>query len=132
MLNMNKVIQHFWNEIRAENSQTLTPVFDKECPIRSTGKIKTWWTSKPCVSFNKTHTNFVVFDSNYEYLEAKTLDECALIESFVKNGDFLIIETKGQDNEQQRNKRAFLDQWCSAINAHGGFGTWKWAVSFHP
>ncbi len=36
MLNMNKIIQHIWTEIRTENTQKLTPVFDKERPIRST------------------------------------------------------------------------------------------------
>jgi len=30
MLNMNKVIQHIWNEIRAVNTTELTPIFDKE------------------------------------------------------------------------------------------------------
>ena len=160
MLNMNKVIQHIWNEIRAVNTETLTPVFDKECPIRSTDNIKTWWTSKPCESFDKTHTNFVVLDSNWEYLEAKTIDDSKFVESFVKNdhlnfvifyndqgvvrryfpdficklknGEFLIIETKGQDNAQNRNKTAYLDEWCRAINEHGGFGRWGWAVSFDP
>ena len=160
MLSMNKVIQHIWNEIRAENTETLTPVFDKECPIRSTGNIKTWWTSKSCESLDKTHTNFVVFDSDWEYLEAKTIEGSEFVESFVKNdhlnfvifyndqgvvrryfpdflcklknGEFLVIETKGQDNEQHRNKRAYLAEWCRAINAHGGFGKWNWAVSFTP
>ena len=48
------------------------------------------------------------------------------------NGEFLIIETKGQDNEQNKTKRAYLDQWCKAVNEHGGFGKWQWAVSFDP
>ena len=48
------------------------------------------------------------------------------------NGENLIIETKGQDNEQNKTKRAFLDEWCRAVNEHGGFGKWKWIVSFDP
>jgi type III restriction enzyme len=160
MLNMNKVVQHIWNEIRALNIEELTPVFDKECPIRSSGDIKTWWTSKPCESFEKTHINFVVCDSRWEYLEAKLINDSDFVESFVKNDhlnfviyynyqgvvkryfpDFicklkngvnLIIETKGQDIEQNKTKRAYLDEWCRAVNEHGGFGKWKWAVSFDP
>jgi len=160
MLNMNKVIQHIWNEIRAVNTKSLTPIFDKENPIRSTHNIKTWWTSKPCESFSKTHINFVVFDSKWEYLEAKTINESNLVQSFVKNdhlnfviyysyqgvvrryfpdfickltnGEFLVIETKGQDNDQDKAKRAYLDEWCKAVNEHGGFGKWNWAVSFNP
>jgi len=160
MLNMNKVVQHIWNEIRAVNTEALTPVFDKENPIRSTNDIRTWWTSKPCEPFERTHINFVVVDSKWEYLEAKTINESQHIKSFVKNdhlnfvvyynfqgvvrryfpdfickmtnGENLIIETKGQDNEQNKTKRAYLDEWCRAINQHGGFGKWSWAVSFDP
>lgn len=160
MLNMNKVIQHIWNEIRAVNTTQLTPVFDKEHPIRSTGDVRTWWTSKPCESFGNSHINFTVVDSNWEYLEAKTISENAAVKSFVKNdhlgftvvynyqgvirryfpdfiiklknGGHLILETKGQDSEQDKTKRAFLDEWCRAVNQHGGFGKWGWAVSFDP
>jgi hypothetical protein len=138
----------------------LTPVFDKENPIRSSGDIRTWWTSKPNESFERTHINFVVVDSKWEYLEAKTINESPVVKSFVKNdhlnfvvyynfqgvvrrffpdfliklttGENLIIETKGQDNEQNKTKRAYLDEWCRAINQHGGFGLWSWAVSFDP
>ncbi|NEU09232.1 DEAD/DEAH box helicase family protein [Flavihumibacter sp. R14] len=160
MLNMNKVVQHIWNEIRAVNTEALTPVFDKENPIRSTTDIRTWWTSKPNEAFDKTHINFVVVDSKWEYLEAKTINESNVVKSFVKNdhlnfvvyynyqgvvrrffpdflvklktGENLIIETKGQDNEQNKTKRAYLDEWCRAINQHGGFGKWSWSVSFNP
>lgn len=160
MLNMNKVIQHIWNEIHADNTTQLTPVFDKEHPIRSTADIKTWWTSKPCEGFRNSHINFTVVDSRWEYLEAKTISENAAVESFVKNdhlgfavfynyqgvirryfpdfiiklknGEHLILETKGQDSEQDKTKRAFLDEWCRAVNQHGGFGRWSWAVSFDP
>ena len=29
-------------------------------------------------------------------------------------------------------KREFLDEWIRAINHHGGFGQWAWAVSKNP
>ncbi|HBM16536.1 MAG TPA: type III restriction endonuclease subunit R [Lentisphaeria bacterium] len=160
MLNMNKVIQHIWNEIKAENTKHITPVFDKEHPIRSTSDIRTWWTSKPCENFSKSHVNFVVFDSKWEYMEAKTINESDYVNSFVKNDhlnfvvyyncqgiirryfpdfiiklkneSYLILETKGQDTENDKNKRAFLDEWCRAVNQHGGFGRWLWNVSFNP
>jgi len=160
MLNMNKVIQHIWNEIRAINTEALTPVFDKENPIRSSSDVRTWWTSKPCEAFDKSHINFVVCDSKWEYLEAKTINESEVVNSFVKNdhlnfvvyynyqgvvrryfpdfiiklksGENLIIETKGQDTDQNKTKRAYLDEWCRAVNQHGGFGKWSWSVSFDP
>ncbi|MCS6824906.1 MAG: type III restriction endonuclease subunit R, partial [Cytophagaceae bacterium] len=160
MLNMNKVIQHIWNEIRIENTESLTPVFDRENPIYSTSHLRSWWTSKPCEAFDKTHINFVVVDSRWEYLEAKTINDSNLVKSFVKNdhlnfviyynyqgivrrffpdfickltnGEYLVIETKGKDDDQNKTKRTYLDEWCKAVNAHGGFGKWKWAVSFDP
>ncbi len=48
------------------------------------------------------------------------------------NGDTLVLETKGQDTEQDRAKRRYLDEWTRAVNAHGGFGRWKWAVAKTP
>lgn len=160
MLNMNKVVQHIWNEIRSVNTEALTPIFDKGNPVRSTSDIRTWWTSKETETFGKTHINFIVVDSRWECLEAKIINESTFIKSFVKNDhlnfviyynykgvvrrffpDFickltndkhLIIEVKGQDDEQNKTKREYLDEWCRAINEYGGFGKWKWVVSFDP
>jgi len=158
MLNMNKVIQHIWNEIRAFNTAELSPIFDKEHPIRTTSDLRTWWTSKPCEKFENNHINFVVVDSKLEFLEAKIINDSKFVKSFVKNdhlgftitynyqgivhryypdfiiklstGENLILETKGKDTDKDRTKRAFLDDWCRAVNQHGGFGKWSWAVSF--
>lgn len=160
MLNMYKVIQHFWNELRSENTTELTPVFDKQHPIRSTADIRTWYTSRPCEGFEKTHINFVVVDSGMEFLEARALNDSEYVESFVKNdhlgfaiyynfqgvvqryfpdfiikmknGSHLILEAKGLDRDKDKTKRSFLDLWCKAVNQHGAFGKWNWAVSFDP
>ena len=50
----------------------------------------------------------------------------------LKNGRYLVLETKGQDTQRDRTKREFLDEWVRAVNQHGGFGTWQWAVSKDP
>jgi hypothetical protein len=50
----------------------------------------------------------------------------------LKTGGHLILETKGQDTQQDKTKREFLDEWVNAVNAHGGFGKWAWAVSKNP
>jgi type III restriction enzyme len=47
----------------------------------------------------------------------------------LRTGEFLILETKGQDSQRDKTKREFLNEWVLAVNAHGSFGTWKWAVS---
>ncbi len=88
MLNMNKVIQHIWNEIKAENAQELTPVFDKERPYISTAQMTTWWTSKVKPNQEpifKTQVNYIVSDSKQEHSTAKIIDECENVIAFAKN-----------------------------------------------
>jgi type III restriction enzyme len=48
------------------------------------------------------------------------------------NGDMLVLETKGEDTEQDQVKRRYLDEWTRAVNAHSGFGNWRWAVAKQP
>jgi type III restriction enzyme len=160
ILNMNKIIQHIWSEIRAENTQKLTAVFDKERPIRSTSDVRTWYTSKPCEWTDKSHISHCVYDSGWEASEGYFLDKSDFVKSFVKNdhlgyfilynfkgvirkyypdfmirlvnGEYLILETKGVDSQQNQTKREFLNEWVKAVNIHGGFGKWNWDVSFHP
>jgi type III restriction enzyme len=47
-------------------------------------------------------------------------------------GKMLVLEVKGQDSQKDRTKREFLDECVKAVNEHGGFGHWAWAVSFDP
>lgn len=160
ILNMNKIIQHIWTQIRAENTEKLSAVFDKERPIRSTGDMRTWYTSKPCEGLDKSHISHCVYDSGWEASEAYFFEKSDLVKSFVKNdhlgffilynfngvirkyypdfmirlinGEYLILETKGLDSQQNQTKREFLNEWVKAVNTHGGFGKWNWDVSFHP
>ncbi|MEN9213127.1 MAG: hypothetical protein Q6K35_09945, partial [Thermostichus sp. DG02_4_bins_136] len=48
------------------------------------------------------------------------------------SGEMLILETKGEESEQDRVKHRYVDEWVKAVNAHGGFGRWKWAVARRP
>jgi len=159
-LNMNKVVQHIWEAIRFENTEALVPVFDTGHPIRSTGDMRTWYTGKPCEVVRKSHINFCVFDSRWEASEAFELDRNSNVVAWAKNdhlgfeipytfegvihkfrpdfiiklvnGTALILETKGQDSQQDRTKREFLDEWVRAVSGHDGFGKWAWAVSRNP
>lgn len=160
ILNMNKIVQHIWTAIRSENTEKLTPVFDKEKPIRSTADVRTWYTSKSCEWTEKSHISHCVYDSGWEASEAYFFDKSDLVESFVKNdhlgftilynhkgvirkfypdfilrlvnGDYMVLETKGVDSQQNQTKREYLNEWVNAVNNHGGFGKWHWDVSFHP
>jgi len=40
--------------------------------------------------------------------------------------------TKGKDDDRNKVKHDFLDEWVQAVNTHGGFGKWAWAVSYYP
>ncbi len=50
----------------------------------------------------------------------------------LKTGSFLVLETKGQETDQDKTERAFFNEWVNAVNEHGGFGKWSWAVSKQP
>lgn len=156
-LNLSKIVQHMWESITTENTESLVPVFDTERPIISTGDMRTWYSGKPCEYTKRSHINFCVFDSTWEATEAFELDRNENIDAWVKNdhlgfellyiykgvvhkyrpdfiirlksGNFFVLEIKGQDSDQDKTKRAFLEEWVKAVNAHGGFGTWQWGVS---
>ena len=158
LLNMNKIVQHIFNAIRFENTQELMPIFDKEIPIKSTSKMMTWYTSKPCEIINHSHISHVVFDSSWEASEAFELDRDKDVVAWVKNdhlgfiinyvyrgvihkfypdflvklnnGKMLVLEVKGKDDQQNKTKREYLDEWINAVNSDGRFGKWCWDVSF--
>lgn len=50
----------------------------------------------------------------------------------MKSGKYLVLETKGQDDDKNRAKRTYLAEWVKAVNEQGGFGEWASVVSFHP
>jgi type III restriction enzyme len=41
---------------------------------------------------------------------------------------YLVLEVKGQKTEQDAAKWAATEEWVRAINAHGGFGSWRFAA----
>jgi type III restriction enzyme len=159
-LNMSRVIQHVLDAVRQENSERKEPIFDRDHPIRSTAEMTPWYTGKPCARTAKSHINVCVYDSTWEASDAFALDNSEAVAAWVKNdhigfeitylyqgvvrkyrpdflvrlknGDYLVLETKGQDTEQDEVKRRYLNEWIQAMNAHGGFGRWHWAVAKHP
>lgn len=160
LLNLNKIVQHLFSAIRAENTEKLVPIFDKEMPIKSTGKMVTWYTSKPCEITRKSHISHVVYDSAWEASESYELENNDAIISWAKNdhlgfvisylykgvvhsyypdfliklsnGKMLVLEVKGVDDEKNRTKRAALKEWIDAVNSDGRFGKWESDVSFRP
>ena len=159
-LNMNRIVTHIWSAIRfdEENTTRLAPVFDRLKPVLSTGDMQAWYTGKPCSLTDRSHISHCVYDSTWEACEAFHLDRCEHVVAWVKNDhlgfeilyayrgairkyrpDFLIrlanatmlvLEVKGEDSDENRAKRDFLDEWVRAVNTHGGFGAWASDVSY--
>lgn len=159
-LNMQRIVQHVFERIRFDNTESLEPVFDSNKPIRSTGDMLTWFTGKPCVPASRSHINLCVADSAPEAQAAYELDHNESVAAWAKNdhlgfevgyifggafhkyrpdylirlvnGRMLIVEVKGQDTEKDKTKRRYLDEWVKAVNAHGGFGVWQSALALKP
>lgn len=159
-LNMNKVVQHIWAAIKEGNQDDIEIIFDKDKPIRSTNDMPTWYTGKPCELTQRSHINFCVHDSTWESTEAFELDRNDQVDSWVKNdhlgfeilyvdkgvvkkyrpdfilklknGKTLILETKGKDSAQVQAKRKAAEEWIKAVNDNKAFGSWHYAISFHP
>lgn len=119
-----------------------------------------WFTGRPWAATERSHVNRCVFDSTWEACEAYTLDHHPQVVAWVKNdhlgfevayvfesvlhkyrpdflvrlagGTTLVLEVKGQDDAKNQAKRRALAEWVEAVNGHGGFGRWTWAVSRQP
>ena len=81
---MSKAVQHIWENIVPENTESRVPIFDTERPILSTGDMRTWYTGKPCECTERSHINFCVYDSTWEAAEAFELDRNANVSAWAK------------------------------------------------
>ena len=159
-LNMAKIVRHFWQAIEFHNTEKTAPVFDTNYPIRSTADMLPWRTGKPCEAAQKSHVNYCVYDSAWEASESFELARNNAVEAWVKNdhlgfevlyvyngivkkyrpdflarmksGEMLVLETKGQQTEQDDVKHTYMREWISAVNQHAAFGQWRFAVSTNP
>jgi type III restriction enzyme len=157
-LNMDLVVQHLLRYVTEQNLERSELVFDEDHPIGSTREMRTWYTTKRCQPAVRSQISHVVVDSAWEAHAANVLDTDPHVEFWAKNdhlgfqvhylwggarrrflpdflvrltnGKTLVLEIKGEDSEQNRAKRAALDEWVKAVNAKGGFGVWCWDVVF--
>ena len=117
-----------------------------------------FWTTRDVREVNKSHVNYVVADTRkWEQTAAYYIDTHAAVRAFVKNAglgfavpylyngqmhdyqpdfiieldtkreQYLILETKGYDPIEDV-KKAAAERWCSAVNAHGGYGHWRYKM----
>lgn len=159
MMNMNKIVRHLWGYIKLDQTEKLVPILNQSRSVRCTGDMPTWYTSKPCGITQHSHISHCVYDSAWEATESFMLEKNPLVSAWVKNdhlgfeviyvyrgvvrkyvpdfliklsnGKTLILEVKGQDSDQNREKRKALAEWVDAVNNLGDFDEWCWDVSFN-
>ena len=155
-LNIDLITQHLMKHVTEQNTARLEPVFDGERPIGSTRDMRTWYTTRIAEKTQRSQVSHIVVDSGWEKYAANIVETHPKVAAWAKNdhlgfsilylwngskrkyipdfliryesGKSLVLEIKGVDSPQDQAKRAALDQWVQAVNAHGGFGTWAWDV----
>lgn len=159
-LNIDLIVQHLLRYLHEQNMERIEPIFDEEYPIGSTRNMRTWYTTKVCHPTRKSQISHMLADSSWEQYAANVLEKSEQVTAYAKNdhlgfqiyylwngarrrfipdffirlasGKTLVLEIKGQDDEQNRAKRSALDAWVKGVNEKGGFGGWCWDVAFEP
>ncbi|RNJ76725.1 MAG: type III restriction endonuclease subunit R [Nitrosopumilus sp. H13] len=160
LFNMQKVVAHVCKSITDSNVEKRQIHLNSNKPIKSTSDMRPWSTKKPAEYTVKSHINLAVYDSKWEMSAGQELERNKNVNSWVRNDhigfvikymyngilhdyypDFLIrlennatlvLEIKGIDNNQNKEKRRYLEEWAGVVNENGGYGTWVWDVAFHP
>ena len=159
-LNMTKIVRHFWQAIEFHNTEKTAPVLTLTTPSVQPRICLPWRTASRAKRRKKSHVNYCVYDSAWEASESFELARNNAVEAWVKNdhlgfevlyvyngivkkyrpdfpgpneiGEMLVLETKGQQTEQDDVKHTYMQEWISAVNQHAAFGQWRFAVSTNP
>ena len=160
LFNMRTIVRHVCKSIADFNIEHKQIHLNPNKPIKSTSDMRPWYTKKPAEYTSKSHINLAVYDSRWEMGAGQELERNRNVVSWVRNDhigfgikymyngvlhdywpDFLIklknsvtlvLEIKGKDDEQNRTKRRYLEDWVDVVNEDGIYGTWTWDVAFHP
>ena len=140
--------------------QPLMPILNHYKPVGSTAEVD-FKTVQRVHSTAKSHVNQVVLDNRtWESAAAFRLEQSPLVRCYVKNdhlglnipyeyegvshfyepdflveltnGDTLIIEIKGYEDDQDRAKSEAARRWVSAVNNWGQLGRWRFDVCRDP
>ncbi|MBU2228424.1 MAG: DEAD/DEAH box helicase family protein, partial [Proteobacteria bacterium] len=143
-----------------EGETPLLPILNRYKPIGSTADVD-FTTKRNVHSTQRSHVNAVVLDSTWEqtaafYLEMQTdhvfsyvrNDRPFLLIPYeyegaqhhfepdyvvrLRNGQTLILEMKGEEDDQDRQKYQAARRWVAAINNWGRLGGWDFAVYRDP
>ncbi|MCG3130952.1 MAG: hypothetical protein FLDDKLPJ_01726 [Phycisphaerae bacterium] len=73
-MSISRIAQHVKAAVRESNAQSTCLVLDESAPIRSTGDMRPWYTSRPCEPTRRSHISHCVYDGAWEAAEAHWLD----------------------------------------------------------
>jgi type III restriction enzyme len=160
LFNMQKIVQHIFDAIKDANIEEKKLILNHQHIMKSTGEMQPWSTKKPAEYVIKNHINLSVYDNKWEMSTGQELERNKKVTSWVKidhlgfvikyiyngilhdywpdfliklqNGITLVLEIKGQDDDQNRTKRKFLEEWVDTVNSDGSYGMWAWDVAFNP
>lgn len=160
LFNMQKVVSHVCKAIMDSSVENRRINLNSSKPLKSTSDMRPWHTKKPFEHTIKSHITLAVYDSSWEMGTGQELERNRNVVSWVKNDhlgfvikyiyrgilhdyypDFLIrlknnvtlvLEIKGVDNDQNKEKREYLAEWIDVVNEDGRYGTWTWDVAFNP
>ena len=160
LLHIKKVVSHVCKSIEADNITRRWLELNDIKPIKSTTDMRPWATKKPTGDQTKSHINLAVYDSGWEEDAGRELERNENVISWAKNDhlgfvikymydgsihdywpDFLIrlknnvtlvLEIKGIDDDKNREKRKYLEEWVDVVNKNGNYGAWAWDVVFDP
>ncbi|MFA5857990.1 MAG: DEAD/DEAH box helicase family protein [Elusimicrobiota bacterium] len=161
-LNAQRIVNHIAAFIRSSSKEDPMIVLDPVRPIRSTATSFIWYTSKPTQPIQKSQISHIVIDSGWEkvgfefernripkltswfkndkhigfeiyYLwEGQTKTYFPDFVLKFENNQYLILEVKGQIVDKDKAKWQSAKEWIKAVNLHGDFGTWRFAVLEDP
>jgi type III restriction enzyme len=143
-----------------EGEMPILPILNRYKSIGTTGDVD-FTTKRNVHSTQRSHVNAVVLDSSWEqtaafYLEQQTdhvlcyarNDRPFLLIPYeyegvqhhyepdylvrLRNKRTLILETKGEEDDQDRAKYQAARRWITAVNNWGRLGSWEFAVCRDP
>jgi type III restriction enzyme len=143
-----------------EGEMPILPILNRYKPIGTTADVD-FTTKRNVHSTQRSHVNAVVLDSSWEqtaafYLERQTdhvfgyvrNDRPFLLIPYeyegvqhhyepdylvrMKNGKTTVLETKGEEDDQDRAKHQAARRWVTAVNNWGRLGVWTFVVCRDP
>lgn len=87
-LSISRIVQHVRMVVREGNTESRQLVLDENSPIRSTGDMRPWYTSRPCEPTKRSHISHCVYDDSWEAAEARWFDRTEtseMISAWAKN-----------------------------------------------